>query len=57
MTGSDGSFTISGTDYTCPGTGAPVYITASGGNPGLSDTTTDNGQALCSWRRWAIAAA
>lgn len=41
-TGSTGNFSITG-DYTCDA-GSYVYITASGGNPGLSPSTTNNPQ-------------
>ena len=40
-TDSNGNFNITG-DYTCPSSTSQVYITATGGNPGLT-TGTDNG--------------
>jgi hypothetical protein len=41
LTDATGSFTITG-DYTCPSADAQVYLTATGGNPGLTPTTVDN---------------
>jgi hypothetical protein len=45
--GSDGSFTITG-DYSCPVTApsTPVYLTATGGNPGLMSGTDNTAIAL-----------
>ena len=45
--GSDGSFTITG-DYTCPALApsTPVYLTATGGNPGLTPTADNTSIAL-----------
>lgn len=38
---SDGSFNIPPGTYNCPSSGAPLYLVASGGNPGNSDTTNN----------------
>lgn len=43
-TDAQGGFTISG-DYMCPA-GAQVYLTATGGNPGLGGTTNNAGLAM-----------
>jgi hypothetical protein len=40
-----GSFTISG-DYTCPSFTTPVYLTATGGNPGLTSGTNNSALTL-----------
>jgi hypothetical protein len=39
MTAADGSFSISH-DYTCPSASSPVYLTASGGNPGIGSNNS-----------------
>ena len=50
-TGSDGKFSITG-DYACPAAGTafgpstPVYMVASGGNPGLSPGTNNGSLVL-----------
>jgi hypothetical protein len=41
----DGSFSIT-SDYACPTASTPVYITATGGNPGLSAGTNNSALAL-----------
>jgi hypothetical protein len=41
----DGSFSITN-DYVCPTASTPVYITATGGNPGLSTGTNNSALAL-----------
>ena len=41
----DGSFSITN-DYVCPTASTPVYITATGGNPGLSAGTNNSALAL-----------
>jgi hypothetical protein len=49
LTGSDGSFTLSPGGiplYSCTHSTDQVYITASGGNPGLSPSTTNNQAAV-----------
>jgi hypothetical protein len=38
-TGTDGSFSITG-DYNCPTSGSLVYLTASGGNPGIGSNNS-----------------
>ena len=45
-----GSFTLTGI-YTCPSPGAEIYITSTGGNPGLSAGTNNPNLALdgCAW--------
>src|ERR1035437_8952956 len=45
QTGSNGEFTISGA-YTCPSTASPVYLVATGGNPGLSSGSSNSSIAL-----------
>lgn len=45
MTDANGSFNITG-DYTCPSSTAQVYITATGGNPGLAGNATNSALAL-----------
>jgi len=40
-----GSFTLTG-DYTCPPAGAEVYLTSTGGNPGLTAGTNNQALAL-----------
>lgn len=45
VTGSDGSFTITG-NYTCPSAATPVYLTAVGGNPGLGGNANNAAVAL-----------
>lgn len=45
VTDATGSFTITG-DYTCPSSTAQVYITATGGNPGLTPSTNNTALAL-----------
>jgi hypothetical protein len=45
LTDSNGNFTITG-DYTCPSNSAPVYIVATGGNPGLSGNVTNSALTL-----------
>jgi hypothetical protein len=44
-TGADGSFNISG-EYTCPSDSVEVYLTATGGNPGLPGTVNNGALAL-----------
>jgi hypothetical protein len=45
QTGAGGSFNITG-DYTCPSYGTEVYLTATGGNPGLAQGTTNANIAI-----------
>jgi hypothetical protein len=40
LSDADGNFTISG-DYTCPASNPQVYITATGGNPGIAGVTSN----------------
>ena len=45
VTDANGNFTITG-DYTCPSANAQMYITATGGNPGLAPGTNNTALAL-----------
>ncbi len=45
LTSPSGSFSITSA-YTCPSTTAQVYLTATGGNPGLANGTNNNAIAL-----------
>lgn len=45
ITDSGGRFSITG-DYTCPSPATPVYITATGGNPGLSAGSSNGALAF-----------
>jgi hypothetical protein len=45
VTDADGHFTIAG-DFSCPGDSAPLYITASGGNPGLPGNVSNSAITL-----------
>ena len=45
-TGSVGGFSFGSADYTCPSASAPVYLTATGGNPGLSGSVNNTAIAL-----------
>ena len=45
-TGTTGNFTFGAADYTCPSASAPVYLTATGGNPGLSGNVNNSAIAL-----------
>jgi streptogramin lyase len=47
LTDANGDFNI-GTNYTCPANSAPVYIVASGGNPGLPNNGTNPALVLVS---------
>jgi streptogramin lyase len=45
LTDSSGSFNITG-DYTCPTNAAPVYLVATGGNPGLPGSVNNSALVL-----------
>jgi streptogramin lyase len=47
LSDSSGNFNITG-DYTCPANSAPVYIVATGGNPGLPGNVTNPALVLVS---------
>lgn len=40
-TGVNGGFSFGTSDYACPASGTPVYLTATGGNPGLAGTVNN----------------
>jgi hypothetical protein len=42
QTDSNGSFSIAANQYTCPSFATPVYLVATGGNPGLSNPSANN---------------
>ncbi len=46
QTGSAGGFSFGAADYTCPTASTPVYLTATGGNPGLSGSVNNTAIAL-----------
>ena len=45
LTDAGGNFSITG-DYTCPSGSSPVYLLATGGNPGLTGSVNNSGIAL-----------
>ncbi len=46
QTGSAGGFSFGAADYSCPNASTPVYLTATGGNPGLAGSVNNSAIAL-----------